>query len=157
MAAYALWSWVDQNRKPMTLEEILCRILGSRPDDWEYIADWRGDANPERAVLRTDLSVALEWGRGVTDPVSDGWTQRFTDKHAVGLYVDVMYTGSVVYRDYAISVDGGRCILPHPQIGDDGKCTTSVRQAALARVVHALSGGSYDFEEYMRRSGIVAV
>jgi hypothetical protein len=141
----------------VTLDEILNTVLGSDPADWEYIADWRGDANPERAVFRLDLSVSLEWGRTVTDPVSERWTERFADKHAVGLYVDVLYHGAVVFRDYVISVDGGRCILPHPKVGAAGGWTATRRQEALARAVHALAGGSYDFEDYMRRSGIVSV
>ncbi len=141
----------------MTLDEILNAVLGSDPDEWEYIADWTGDTNPERAVLRRDLRVSIEWGRTVTDPVSEQWTMRFADKHARGIYVDVLYEGDVVFRDYAISVDGGRCILPHPRIQENGGCTATTRQEALARTVHALSGGRYDFEDYMRRAGIVAV
>jgi hypothetical protein len=141
----------------MTLDEILSTVLSSDSDEWEYIADWSGDANPERAVLRSDLGISLEWGHTVTDPVSEQWTERFADKHAVGIYVDVLYNGIVVFRDYAISVDGGRCILPHPKMDEGGTCTATMRQEALARTVHALSGGRYDFEDYMRRSGIVAV
>ena len=141
----------------MTLDEILGIVLSSDPAEWEYIADWSGDANPERAVLRDDVSVSLEWGHLVTDPVSEVWTERFSDKHAVGIYVDVLYEGGVVYRDYVISVDGGRCILPHPKVSEGGTCTATMRQEALARTVHALAGGRYDFEDYMRRSGIVAV
>jgi hypothetical protein len=140
----------------VTLDEIINTVLESDPADWESIADWRGDANPERAVLRLDLGVALEWGRMVTDPVSELWTERFTDKHAVGVYVDVLYFGAVVFRDYVISVDGGRCILPHPRLDDSGVWTTTSRQKALARTVHGLAGGSYDFDDYMARSGIVA-
>jgi hypothetical protein len=141
----------------VTLDEILNTVLQSNPVDWESIADWRGDANPERAVFRLDLGVALEWGRMVTDPVSERWTERFTDKHAVGLYVDVLYFGAVVFRDYVISVDGGRCILPHPKPTDTGGWTATARQEALARTVHGLAGGSYDFDDYLQRSGIVSV
>jgi hypothetical protein len=140
----------------VTLDEILNTVLESSPADWEYIADWQGDANPERAVFRLDLGVALEWGRTVTDPVFELWTERFSDKHAVGLYVDVLYYGAVIFRDYVISVDGGRCILPHPKFDDSGGWTATARQEALARTVHGLAGGSYDFDDYMQRSGIMS-
>jgi len=141
----------------VTLEEILDAVLASHPADWEYIADWRGDSNPERAVLRPDVSVSLEWGRTVTDPVAEPWTARFADKHSVGLNVDVLYHGAVVFRDYLISVDGGRCILPHPKVDEARGWTATKRQEALARAVHSLAGGSYDFDDYLRRSGIVSI
>ena len=144
----------------MTLDDILNTVLGGDPDQWEYIADWYrapDGASRERAVFRPDVTLSLEWGPTVVDPFSEPWTEHFPHRHAASIHVDILYNGVLVFRDHLVSVDGGRCVLPQPRLGTDGSYVATMRQEALARTVHGLSGGSYDFDEYMRRSGIVAV
>jgi hypothetical protein len=118
-----------------------------------------------------DVSIALAYGLPYHED------QRLTfvgfpelpDPAITGYYTDVLYHGTPVHRVTMISVDGGRAVLPMPYYAtaESSEATHGFenlglkaprKEIALARLVNLLIGHPAGaFDEYFKRSGIIAV
>jgi hypothetical protein len=115
----------------MRLDEVHTAIAQTNPEDWRRIEaplynhwiDWSTSGfegsvtHTSRAVLRSDIDIAIEWGmnrpgdRDEHHPWADGC---FADPVAQSFWVDVFYRGSHIDRQTLIAVDGNRAYIPSP-------------------------------------------
>jgi hypothetical protein len=129
------------------------------------------DRPASRAVLVTDIDVALEWGlqarRGSDPKDAKEWTRDagFSTRAVVFIYVDVFFRGSLVDRITGVWVDNLAALLPAPHLGpqdavsDLGFASVAAWRVsrwshALCRLVDALEEGSR-FDDYMTAVGFV--
>ena len=123
-----------------------------------------------RAVLRSDVNVALEWGleHGDDDDSAGRPWSNFPDKRVNSIFVDVFYLGALVDRTILVNVDGSRAYLPNyrtvridggdPYDFDNAEYQHQVSRwdYLLAQLLNQLSGRS-EYESYFARSGLVRV
>ncbi|NEM89795.1 hypothetical protein [Galbitalea soli] len=158
----------------MNLHDLRSAISGTVDDDWNLIeldavpgADARSvPASFEidtyhRAVLTSDVSAAIEWGKP-GQRVSDddltlddyGWAARvpWADRRVAEELVDVYFGASLVDRVTILVVDGYRAHLPIPRVDGDHWVVDSWH-VAIARLVDILSGHT-SFERYLGEAGV---
>lgn len=172
----------------MRLDEILQFIPDTDASHWHVITDYpifhhsfefsssgSGQASitgveshTRRAVLRSDIDVALEWGmRRMRDEKEFyPWNepQRFADPNVHTFWVDLFYRDAVVEREMLVSVDGSRATLPvahsrridgksfgEPATSGSYEHYTTRAEYDLARLIDDLDGGR-DFDGYFARS-----
>lgn len=129
------------------------------------------DRPASRAVLVTDIDVALEWGlqavRGNAVKDAKEWTRDagFSTRAVMPVYVDVFFRGSLVDRVTGIWVDNLAALLPAPRlapqdsVGDLGFPNVAAWRVgrwshALCRLVDALEEGTR-FDDCMTAAGFV--
>jgi hypothetical protein len=129
------------------------------------------DRPASRAVLVSDIDVALEWGLLARTPdlakKSPEWTRDvgFSQRTVMPVYLDVFYRGSLVDRVTVAWVDNLTALLPWPHlapqdaISDLGFSNVAAWRVskwshALCRLVDALEDGG-QFDEYFKRVGFV--
>ena len=173
----------------MTKDELIQIIRGSEQADWETIICWGWGSGPSylnqpiiwtsgdtwglevkshaiRAVYKPDLSLGIAWGleHGDGEPLNFDWA-KFPDTQVRASFADVIWNGMLVHREQALSVDGGRAILPWPrpwgttepgghtpiQVGNQ----VTETEVALARLVHGFEHAPAEFDNYFERAGFV--
>ncbi|KQM57416.1 hypothetical protein [Agreia sp. Leaf210] len=129
------------------------------------------DRPASRAVLVSDIDVALEWGLqarvGEHAKNAREWIRDagFSTKAVLPIYVDVFFRGSLVDRVTAIWVDNLAALLPAPHLKPQDAVTdlgfTNVAawrvgrwNHALCRLVDALEEGT-SFDEHIAATGFV--
>ena len=129
------------------------------------------DRPASRAVLVTDIDVALEWGLqarpGSIAKDAKEWTRDagFATRAVMPVYVDVFFRGSLVDRVTGVWVDNLTALLPVPHlapqdaVGDLGFANVAAWRVgrwshALCRLVDALEEGTR-FDDYVRATGFV--
>jgi hypothetical protein len=68
------------------------------------------------ASLKNDLSISFAWGLPHNPSFQEAWHSGFADSEAASAFIDFFYNGVLVYRDVLVSVDGGQCDLPLPDL-----------------------------------------
>jgi hypothetical protein len=104
------------------------------------------------ATLRSNLSIQLALYSGPRDqsPFSDALTDKFPDKSVTRYWVHMLWNGTTVYRDFILSVDGARALMPFPSVGGT---SVPARQATFAELVDGLFSNG-EFENYFQRAGL---
>jgi hypothetical protein len=147
---------------------ITCRGAGAGPSYLEHMSVWttgKGEfANLDveshgmRASLKSDLSIWIAWGYPCNPDFKEEWANQFPDPKASSAYVDFFYGAGLVYRDLYVSVDGGRCRLPLPDMDIDRE-THAVRRYTVPRnkyeFFRALDRFEHlsDFQRYFQAAG----
>lgn len=169
----------------MTLDEYKAKILAATYDDWTRISCWGAGAGPsfrdalsawtkgggefhnleidshsEVLSLKSDLLISVACGITHNDDFIEKWANSFPDKHASSSFVDFFYANQLVFRDIYVSVDGGRCRLPLPDINLN--CFESDVQSLSVsdekyRFFRILNGTSHEYDNYLARAGITVV
>jgi hypothetical protein len=164
----------------MILQQYAETIATTDKDDWTFIK-CRGRCGPSfldrigvstdrndkfigmevqdhsmRASLKNDLSIAIAWGFPRSDEFMEEWANQFPDPHATSGLVDFFYNGNLVYRDVYVSIDGGKCNLPLPEIWqkEDGtiiRLTVPKDQYSFFRMLDRMEKIS-DFDHYFRQA-----
>lgn len=126
------------------------------------------DSFPNHAVYKEDVNLSMAWGLDRDErhwesnrmPLSFDFSENFPDTSVSVFFADVFWAGTLVERRYLISVDGGRCALPMPQVRktteESGRGFEEVlisEDLPLARLLHGLEGTD-DFDHYVRASGL---
>ncbi len=171
----------------MNLKEYQDQILDAEKEDWNRIACWgsgsgpsyfnkfvvwntgggefsniKVDSHDELISLKSDLSISVAWGISHNDDFKEKWANGFPDPHASSGYVDFFYYGQLVYRDIYVTVDGGRCQLPLPQMvfnrdtNDIEKLTVAKDKYHFFRLLNSLIT-TYDYDSYFERAGLEIV
>lgn len=169
----------------MTLEEYKNLITTAVLDDWTKIGCWGAGSGPsyrdaisvwtkgsgefhnieieshaEIFSLKTNLLVSVACGLTHNDDFIEEWANSFPDKKASSSFVDFFYSNQLVYRDIYVSVDGGRCSIPLPEMRFD-QSIHEVESLTVQREKYEfyrlLNGTGYDYDSYMQRTGIVIV
>lgn len=169
----------------MTFDELRHIVLSSSANDWVVVpygttykarfgmVGARGawsmetDEHQSVAVYRQDIAVTIAWGMTHRDDLRFEWSDRFPDSDVSDFYVDVFSNGMLVDRWFALTVDGGRAVLPVCDIavvGDvfagDAEIIGSKAYESnvrIARLIHELEGSHDDFDDYLARSGITVL
>lgn len=116
----------------MTLDQILQTVEGSSPTDWhsmetQTIHSWvvsQGDdgssiepkTHSKLLVFRPDIDISVVMDATIVEPFVEPWTQMFQDKHASSVSVQLRYHGAIVFQWVFVVVDGGRYLLPLPEV-----------------------------------------
>lgn len=135
----------------MTYDELTKLIANSTAAEWIRIEaplynhwiDWSSSGfegsitHTSRAVLRSDVDVAVEWGMerpGNRDEHHPWAADRFADPTARSFWVDVFYRGAHVDRRTLVAVDGNRAYIPapRPNRADSDKLTRELDAAVFA-------------------------
>ncbi len=169
----------------MTLDEYKILILSASPDQWNKMGCWGAGSGPsfrdsfsvwtkgsgefhnieinshsEVYSLKTDLLVSIACGITHNDDFIEDWANSFPDKKASSSFIDFFYCNQLVYRDIYVSVDGGRCRIPLPDV----KLNSSTYQLEKFTVplekyqfFKLLNGSGSDYESYFQRTDIETV
>lgn len=173
----------------MRLDQIHQLISQSRPDDWNDVKPgpvlpdaWSkttgGDgwevyqqAHHTLLVYRPDVRLSIAYGMpeepdglASTNQTPD-WASNFTDNRGLRVkFADISWNGNLVDRYVVTPVDGGRAILPWPDviIGErDGQKAPEIvghkvtaLHADLARLLDETAGHRSEFDHYMAQAGI---
>lgn len=169
----------------MNLEEFQNTIINTDPKDWNNISCWGAGSGPsfrdsfsvwtkgsgefhnieidshaEIYSLKSNLLISVASGISHNDDFIEEWANSFPDKHASSSFVDFFYSNQLVYRDIYVSVDGGRCAIPLPDIKFDqekGKLPKLTVPRDKYRFFRLLNGAGYDYADYFSRTGIEIV
>lgn len=169
----------------MTLDEFKKLIIETSIEDWTSISCWgagsgpsyrdaisvwtRGsgefhnievDSHGEVLSLKRNLLVSVAWGMTHNNDFVEEWANSFDDPHASSSFVDFFYANQLVYRDVYVAVDGGRSLIPLPEI----RLVESPKEAKELVVpkekyafFRLLNGTGYDYEKYFQRTGIKVI
>ena len=158
----------------MNLTQIMSIVVSSKTKDWHHIPDGGREpiyrdqlafydksddqscvlhpiSHSDVAVYIHDVSITLAFGLQWMENFEEEWTKRFPDHKASGEYADVFYSGTLVYRDPYVVVDGGRTLLPLPPRQD--KLEIPRTHAQFIRLLDSL-GKMPTFDGDFRRAGM---
>ena len=127
----------------MTYDEILRMVRQSPTDEWVH------DTDTGISVLRADVDLRIEQQHNdEEDPLRDfheEWANCHPDPSAHRVFFTIYYRATPVHRFMLVSVDGGRALLPLPEVR-----TRNVRRERyeLARAVDT----SHTLDDYLQRS-----
>lgn len=119
-AAPSIALWILPNRKlvkDMNIDEIMNFIETTNPaDDWTSIGkDWSRDYFlKEDPRLRFKINYTDEGTH--SDNFQEEWATRHPHSQAVSFWVDLYYDTSFIDRRILVSIDGGRALLPPPDL-----------------------------------------
>ncbi len=164
----------------MNLTQLLSIVVSSSAKDWNHIVCWGAFSGPsyrdhfscsqfeegapsvvnveshsDVAVYLPDVAITLAFGLTWKEEFKEPWTEKFPDPLASGSYVDVFYSGSLVYRDVYVTVDGGRTNLPLPS-GRDRLDDVPRAYAQFVRLLDSFDRVS-SFDTDFRRAGMSMV
>ncbi|AYQ56376.1 hypothetical protein MS2017_0642 [Bathymodiolus thermophilus thioautotrophic gill symbiont] len=161
----------------MTLDEYKKLIVETSTEDWINIPCGAGsgssyrdaikgggefnnieiDSHGEVLSLKKDLLVSVAWGMTHNDDFVEKWANLFPSSHASSSFVDFFYANQLVYRDIYVAVDGGRCLIPLPEIQID-ESTHEIKELVVSKEKYKffrlLNGTGYDYDRYFKRTGI---
>lgn len=99
----------------MELNQILNVLQQTYANEWHEVHPVEMKGHDYRIVHKSDVALTVEWGTTVNNQYSDSWVEPFGDKKASSHVAEILYNGTVVYQQFYVSVDGGRCLLPLPK------------------------------------------
>jgi hypothetical protein len=115
-----------------------------------------GRASPGES--RCQERVRRHFGEGtVPDPrpsYRGPGATRCPDATARTAYIDIFYSGTLVFRDVFVAVDGDRCYLPLPRNLEDLRVAPEYAQMTALLSTLSLGCGGSDFCTYFRRTGL---
>lgn len=101
-----------------------------------------------------DISLTIQWGMKWTDDnLSFAWAD-FADPTIRRTLIDVFWHGALVHRFWGLVVDGGRARIPMPELAEGGVEWLKADEIDIFRVVSSLEAGGWDFDDYVRRTGL---
>jgi hypothetical protein len=160
----------------MTLDELLQRISDSDGTDWYVMACWGVRSGPSYrdqltagqdangryidvqshtnvAAYKPDIAITMAWGLDA-GPYQEKWSEAFPDPETTRHYLDIFYSGALVFREAYISVDGGRAYLPGVPRMVDGKMVVNPAYRAFMRKFNDVAMHLSDFESAFQRAGM---
>lgn len=137
-----------------------CWGYGSGPSYLQSLSVWTTgqgefsnidiESHSMRACLKNDLSIWIASGYPHNPDFKESWANQFPDPHASSGIIDFFYNSNLVFRDIYVSVDGGRCRLPLPNLYLDNKKQKYSIQRDKYNFFRMLDGfdGYSQFDEY---------
>lgn len=162
-----------RNSRATDWHNIPCWGSGSGPsykDHFQFWDSYNGEANKillqthsNRATFKPDISISLAWGLdnniefGERERITEEWATKFPDKNgALSAWVDFFYNDSLVLRTLYAAVDGGRCKLPFPHLGDNGGYVVSREYSDIMKIINNIES-TIDYDRYLNGSGITLI
>ena len=159
----------------MKLQQILNKIIASRPADWHRIrrapivrgplcthtialhdrdcglqSAFATDAHTDHAVLTSDVAITMAWGMTAGGDYREPWVTHCPDPSAWTGFIDIEYHRTLVHRDVYVSVDGDRCYLPLPHNLEDLRVPPDYAQLTALISALSLGCGDSDLRAYFR-------
>lgn len=166
----------------MKLEDLLKTILNSEPEQWNRISCWgfgsgssykdkfefydvfNGQENvlhvnshSDICVYKEDIDIAMAYGMTSNEDFNAKWANQFDDPSAHSNIIDIFYRGALVFREYYLVVDGGRCELPIPSYGGNEELIISKDYCNFIKLFTKISNGltnDDNFDYYFKKTGI---
>jgi hypothetical protein len=101
----------------VTLDEALEAYFRSGPGDWHHVSAPlipESHAHEALYVYKPDVSLVVAEGMSEEARHVWEWVEIYADHSAHNFYIDVLHNGVPIFRQLAVSVDGGRADLPSP-------------------------------------------
>jgi hypothetical protein len=143
----------------MTLYDILQIYLTSDHRDWHAVA---APLVPETSahellyVYKPNIAIVVAWNHREEERHTWSWVETFADHSAHNFYIDLLYDGVPVFRELAVSVDGGRANLPSPSgfvDNDEAKGWAIKRdEYEFVRQFSVVRGDAANFDDYFGRA-----
>ncbi|HVW25061.1 MAG TPA: hypothetical protein VHC69_06795 [Polyangiaceae bacterium] len=134
-------------------------ILMSSPGNWTHLEgeplyNYTAPAGETLTLysFRPNLAIAVVIGPVCNPNFQEPWTLQFPDQNAVSEYLSFFYSGSLIYRDIVVSVDGHRAILPIP---DPQNHSVPRHLSRLLRILSACWQPAGVYDGYIQRASIV--
>ena len=159
----------------MTLDHLLKTVNGSAAADWyrmetHTVYGWEHGqkhgqnylepkTHSKLAVYKPDIDISLVMDATVNDPFVEPWVQKFPDKHAVSVAVQLRFRGSLVYEWVFVAVDGARYLLPMPKVVGGGYQVPQA-EMPLARLLfelYGVGGVHPSADDALKRAGVAVV
>lgn len=151
LASPSVAKFIVPDRKPvrhMTYQELLDFILTTDANE-----DWHGVSTSVSSeyFLKEDPRFRFkarhsESGVQNTDYM-EPWANRHPDNHAVGYWKELYYDGHFIERFILVAVDGGKALLPPPDLKTNKVELLNYRIAEIFDRSNTL-------DEYLERSGL---
>ena len=132
----------------LSVDEMIEFVLTTHPrNDWERVTNnW-----VEEHFLKKDpkLRFRVEFNEDGThnENFQEPWANDHPDKRAVSYWYDLFYSGSRINRVILVAVDGGRALIPMPDVMSKKIKTYDYAAAKIHDSLDSL-------DEYIRRSGL---
>lgn len=152
----------------MQLNDFIRTILSSDPNDWSVVSSptlldavenisiggqlmVKCDSHDTLFTYKNNLDISIAQGLSHVRDFKEDWLSCYADQSASSIYVDLMWCGRVVKRIIAIAVDGGRCVIPLPNL-----TAREVRRSEyeIMRLLHHIGHVQSSYNEYCSRAGI---
>ncbi len=132
-----------------TRDNIFRVILESDPtDDWNVSQI----GNVQTSIFKHNVNLRIQVNYddvGVhAKNFHETWATKHADKHATSYYCDIYYGDSLIEQKVVVNVDGGRAILPLPEINTN-------RYTLLDYKIAKVADKSSRIDEYIKRSGLI--
>ena len=169
----------------MKLDELLNKILESKPEQWSRISCWGYGSGPsykdklefyevyngqenvlhveshsDICVFKEDIDITMAYGITSNEDFKAGWANKFSNSSASSKILDIFYRGSLVFRDTYLLVDGGRCELPIPSYGENRELVVAKDYYKFIKLFEKIANGSTNddtFDSYFNQTGIKIV
>lgn len=102
--------------------------------------------------LATDVTVQADF--------EEPWVQYFSDPRASLVAVQLRYCDVIVHQCGSVAVDGGRCLMPLPQVDRNGVYQVPRGRLPLARLLfelHDSNGAIGDINTALTRARVAVV
>jgi len=148
-AGPSIANYIVPDRKPirdMTFDELLEFVPTTDPKtDWHgFNTEWAGET-----FLKEDPRLRFRSSYAEQDiqceNFQEPWANCHPDKNARGFWFNLSYNGALIERFIVVSVDGGRALVPPPEIN-----TTRIRR--LHYVVAQIHDSLGSLDEYIEKS-----
>lgn len=130
----------------MDYQSVVNVFLQTSADQWERIS-----TNGDYAFCKEDVNLRIVCNLDEEDiqqeDFQEPWANNFPNPSATGYYYNLYYGSTLLRRFILVSVDGGRALLPLPEIG-----TMEVSQAELK--VAEIFDTTGALAEYLNRVGM---
>lgn len=129
----------------MRLDDLIAIVESSSSNDWQkldvhtiYGWEWgqkqgqnylEPKTHSKLAVYKSDIDVSFAMDAIVTEDFVENWTKKFASSKASSVAIWLRYRGAVVHEWVYVVVDGGRYLLPMPEL--DGSGGFQISQAGL--------------------------
>jgi hypothetical protein len=143
----------------VTLDEALKAYFDSSAGDWHHVtAPLVPGTHAHEAlyVFKPDVSLVVADGFHEEERHVWEWVEIYADRSAHNFYIDLLYNGVPIYRELAVSVDGGRAQLPSPSgYVEMEKPESGWRierdEYEFVRQFSVIRGKAADFDSYFER------
>lgn len=143
----------------MTLDDILQIYLTSNHGDWHAVAAPLAPETHAHELLyiyKSNVAIVVAWNHSEEERHTWDWVETFADPSAHNFYIDLLYHGVPVYRELAVSVDGGRAHLPSPAgfVDNDKDKGWAIKrdEYEFVRQFSVIRGDARNFDDYFGRA-----
>lgn len=131
---------------PLTMIELLAMVRFDHARDWTYFP------RLQRLTYNADPSFTIEINSDDDTEFREEWMNVFPDKTGSKHYVTLRHNNSVLADEIFIGVDGGRAMLPLPELGRKELVTTYFKRT-LGTIINKAMDREDLYEQYLESAG----